>query len=260
MWLDDRHPAPLAPRPPPRAGTRVMNAAPTLSAHPASEEDFVALRRSPLFGRVSEAAIRELFKNQTALVAGKDARVLTWGEDAATCHIVLRGLVKLFRTSPSSETAVLAIHGPGRALMLAEGLTGKPCSASVEAVTPARLMTLDVARLKSQMESDPALSRALLMAASIDLRQLVAHIEELKAMTGPARLAAMIVKLSEAQGGARQVSLPYEKQLIASALGMTPESFSRAIGQLKAQGVKVARDKLDIADAGKLRDFAYFGR
>jgi CRP-like cAMP-binding protein len=110
------------------------------------------------------------------------------------------------------------------------------------------------------MQDDADLSRALLMAASADLRQLVAHVEELKAMTGPARLAAMILKLSEAQGGARQVTLPYEKQLIAGRLGMTPESFSRAIGQLKAHGVRVSRDRLDIADVGRLREFAYFAR
>ncbi|QLP96201.1 MAG: winged helix-turn-helix domain-containing protein [Rhodoblastus sp.] len=41
---------------------------------------------------------------------------------------------------------------------------------------------------------------------------------------------------------------------------MTPESFSRAIGQLKAQGVSASRDKLVIADVGRLRDFAYYGR
>lgn len=229
-------------------------------ASPTTEEDFLALRRSLLFGRLPEAALRGLFEGQPAVTAAKDARIMTWGARADTCYIVVRGLVKLVRTTEAQETAVLAIHGPGRALMLAEGLTGKPCSATVEAVTPARLMTLDVARLRRRMQDDVDLARALLMAASADLRQLVAHVEELKAMTGPARLAAMILKLSEAQGGARRVSLPYEKQLIAGRLGMTPESFSRAIGQLKTHGVSVSRDKLEIADVGRLREFAYFGR
>ncbi|QLP96200.1 MAG: hypothetical protein HZY79_00640 [Rhodoblastus sp.] len=61
--------------------------------------------------------------------------------------------------------------------MLAEGLTGKPCSATIETVTQARLMTLDVVMLRRRMQDDPRLSRALLMAASADLRQLVAHVE-----------------------------------------------------------------------------------
>lgn len=236
------------------------NSPPEPTVCPPTEEDFLALRRSPLFGRLPGPAFRGLFDGQSALVAAKDARIMTWGARVDTCCIVLRGLVKLVRTSDDQETAVLAIHGPGRALMLAEGLTGKPSSASVEAVTPARLMTLDVVRLRRRMQEDADLSRALLMAASVDLRQLVAHVEELKAMTGPARLAAMILKLSEAQGGARRVALPYEKQLIAGRLGMTPESFSRAIGQLKAHGVSARRDRLEIADVGRLRDFAYFGR
>lgn len=230
-----------------------------LSVEPPTDEDMLAVRGSTLFGRLPEPAFRSLFEAQSVVVAGKDARLMTWGERADICYIVLRGLVKLVRTTAAQETAVLAIHGPGRALMLTEGLTGKPCSATIDAVTPARLMTLDVVKLRRRMQEDPALSRALLMAASVDLRQLVAHVEELKAMTGPARLAAMILRLSEAQGGARQVALPYEKQLIAGRLGMTPESFSRAIGQLKAQGVSVSRDKLVIADVGRLRDFAHYG-
>ena len=233
---------------------------PLLSTLPATDEDLFALRRSPLFGRLPEPSFRSLFDGQPVAAAAKDARVMEWGGPATTCYIVLRGLVKLVRTGGPQETAVLAIHGPGRALMLAEGLTGKPCSASVEAVTAARLMSLDVERLRLRVQADPGVSRALLIAAAADLRQLVAHIEELKAMTGPARLAAMILKLSEAQGGARQVTLPYEKQLIAGRLGMTPESFSRAIGQLKAHGVRVSRDRLDIADVGRLREFAYFAR
>lgn len=233
---------------------------PVASVVQPNDDDMLAVRRSPLFGRLPEPTVRSLFEGQAALAAPKDARIMTWGARTDTCYIVLRGMVKLVRTTEAKETAVLAIHGPGRALMLAEGLTGKPCSASVEAVTPARLMSLDVARLRRRMQDDPALSRALLMAASIDLRQLVAHLEELKAMTGPARLAAMILKLSEGQGGAREVSLPYEKQLIAGRLGMTPESFSRAISQLKAHGVCVSREKLEIADVGRLKEFAYFGR
>lgn len=223
-----------------------------------TEEDIHTVRRATLFGHLPETTFRGLFEGQSVIVSGKDTTLMAWGARVDTCFIVLCGMVKLTRTAESGETAVLAIHGPGRALMLAEGLTGQPSSANVETVTPARLIAFDVATLRQRMQADSQLSRALLVAASADLRQLVAHVEELKAMTGPARLAAMILRLSEAQGGARKVALPYEKQLIAGRLGMTPESFSRAIGQLKAHGVSVSRDKLVIADVGRLRDFAYF--
>lgn len=230
-----------------------------LETVPTTPEDVWTIRHSTLFGRLPTETFQRVFDDQPVRIAGKEAMLCQWGDPADTCFILLKGLVKVFRSSDSGDNVVLAIHGPGRALMLAEGLTGKPCSASAEAISPLRLMCLDVRRLRNSMAADAKLSMALLAAAASDLKQLVAHVEELKAMTGPARLATMILNLSEARSGATEVTLPYEKQLIAGRLGMTPESFSRAMGQLKAHGVSVSRERLVIRDIARLRSFAHFG-
>lgn len=230
-------------------------ARPCATIVPTTAEDIWTIRHSALFGRLPEEIFLRLFDGQQVHAAPRELLLFSWGEEARTCFILLKGLVKLFRTAPTGETAVLAIHGPGRALMLAEGMTGKPYSASAETVSPVRLMCLDVAMIQRRMAADSRLSMALLAAAAADLRQLVAHVEELKGMTGPARLAAMILNLSEARAGARNVTLPYEKQLIAGRLGMTPESFSRAMRELRQHGVTVSRDHLAITDLARLRAF-----
>lgn len=231
----------------------------SLETVPVTPEDIWTIRHSTLFGRLPPETFQRVFDGLPVRVATKEAVLCQWGEPANTCFIVLKGLVKVFRISDGGDNVVLAIHGPGRALMLAEGLTGKAYSASAEAISPIRLMCLDVKTLRDSMAADAKLSMALLAAAASDLRQLVAHVEELKAMTGPARLAAMILNLSESRSGATEVTLPYEKQLIAGRLGMTPESFSRAMGQLKAHGVNVSRDRLVIRDIARLRSFAHYG-
>lgn len=58
------------------------------------------------------------------------------------------------------------------------------------------------------------------------LRVLLEQIEKLKTMTATARLADFILSLVGPQGGKAEISLPYEKRLVAGHLGMTPESFS----------------------------------
>ncbi len=50
--------------------------------------------------------------------------------------------------------------------------------------------------------------------------------------------------------------MPYEKSLIASRLGMKPESFSRALGKLSVLGVTVDRESVRIDDVGRLAAFA----
>ena len=228
-------------------------------AAPATQEDLWTLHRATLFGRLPPETFQSLFRECPVHIVAAETPLFGWGDEAKACFILLQGMVKLFRRRDLGESAVLSIPGPGRTLMLAEGLTGRPCSASAETVTPVRMMILDVAQLRRRMAEDASLSMALLAAAASDLRMLVAHVEELKAMTGPVRLAAMILDLAEARSGAHQVTLPYEKRLIAGRLGMTPESFSRAIRTLKQHGVTVSRDRLAIDDIGRLRNFLEAG-
>lgn len=226
-----------------------------LAPVPVTQEDLWTIRHSTLFGRLPEKTFQQMFEERSVHTAGKGTPLYTWGARVDVCVILLKGLVKLFRTSETGEAAVLAIHGPGRTLMLAEGLADQSCSASAETISPVRLICLDIGELRSRMQQDNLLSMALLAAAAADLRQLVAHVEELKGMTGPTRLAAMILNLSETRSGARRLTLPYEKQLIAGRLGMTPESFSRAMRQLKAHGISISRERIEITDVGQLRAF-----
>ena len=82
------------------------------------------------------------------------------------------------------------------------------------------------------------------------------EIEQLKARSTPQRIADFLVKHANANSGAARIVLPYEKALIASRLGMTPESFSRALGKLAKIGVIVDRDSVSIGDVAKLAAFA----
>jgi CRP/FNR family transcriptional activator FtrB len=62
-----------------------------------------------------------------------------------------------------------------------------------------------------------------------------------------------VVELAGVRSGQAEVTLPYEKQLIANHLGLTPESLSRAMGHLRRHGVTVTRDRLVIRDVARLR-------
>ena len=104
----------------------------------------------------------------------------------------------------------------------------------------------------------PQLAFDMLAAASMRPRQLVDEIEQLKARSSPQRIADFFVHQAAELSGPARIALPYEKALIASRLGMKPESFSRALGKLADLGVVVERESVSIADvarlAGSLKD------
>jgi CRP-like cAMP-binding protein len=84
---------------------------------------------------------------------------------------------------------------------------------------------------------------------------LVAQIEALKAQTGAQRVAEFLLELAPCTGGRCEVTLPYDKVLIAGRLGMKPESLSRAFARLKEQDVTIRQNVAIIGDVAILRDY-----
>ncbi len=218
-------------------------------------QDWGVVQRSQLFQMLPNSAPGALIGEEEPMMIEKGATLCRQGEPATSGFLIIEGVVKLSREGRDACEAVLAIHGPGRALFVGEALANTVLPASAAAVTRARVLAIDGSRMRGALVTDSKLARAMLAAAAQNLRQLVDHIEELKTKTAPARLADFILGLG-ARAGSEEFSLPYEKQLIADRLGMTPVSLSRALAQLGKHGVRVRRDRILIQDVAALRAFA----
>jgi CRP-like cAMP-binding protein len=218
--------------------------------------DWHIVRRSPLFEKLPDSAVRALVGMQTLAEYDKGVVLHRPGEASRSGFLILQGIVKLLREGGSSSGALLAMHGPGSAFFVGEALAGSVSTTTAEAVTPTRVLVLDAKQLRAALATDPKMSRAMMAAAAGNLRQMVAQIEELKTRTAPVRLANFILGLSGARTGSDEVALPYEKQLIAERLGVTSVSLSRALRELAQHGVSTRGDKILIDDVAALRAFA----
>jgi hypothetical protein len=67
-----------------------------------------------------------------------------------------------------------------------------------------------------------------------------------------------MVRLTPTRKGPAIIELPFEKGLLANRLGMKPESFSRALVQLRSRGVTVERGTVRIADMNRLLAFVEY--
>jgi CRP-like cAMP-binding protein len=91
---------------------------------------------------------------------------------------------------------------------------------------------------------------------SLRLRRLVNEIERLKRRSATELVAEFLLDLCAAASADRaDVTLPFEKSIIAARLGIKPESFSRALGRLKDVGVDVNGAEIAIASRAALARF-----
>jgi CRP/FNR family transcriptional regulator, dissimilatory nitrate respiration regulator len=221
-----------------------------------SEADFQAVMRAPLFKAMGPAIARAMIGERTPRAYPRGAKLFDEGEPADGFYCLIEGWAKLYRLRESGEEVVLAIFAAGETFAEVAMFLGGKYPASCEAASPLRVLKIDAGHLREMIMARPQLAFDMLAAASLRLRQLVDEIEQLKARSAPQRIAAFFLELAGVRRGEARLDLPYEKALIASRLGMKPESFSRALGRLTKYGVKVERDQVTIEDVARLVGFA----
>lgn len=177
-------------------------------------------------------------------------------ETAKAVHVVLAGWVKLFRMTPTGAEAVVSVFKRGDSFGEAVALRNVPYPVSAEAVSNCDVMHIPSPILISLLKEDPEIGVSILASTFTHLHSLVAQLEQLKAQTGAQRVAEFLLNLCDTDTGGCDVSLPYDKMLIAGRLGMKPESLSRAFSKLKAVGVMINRNHAEIADVDALRRYA----
>ncbi len=217
--------------------------------------DWQIVRSTPLFGTMPQDVALSLIGSQPVRSYEKGTTLFQQGEPASSFFVILDGWVKLFRITPDGNEAVVGVFRRGESFAEAAIFLGGRYPVSAEAVTSTRLARIDGELLRRRIREQPDLALAMLASSSHHLKSLVEQIEQIKLLTAQQRLADFLVNLAPANEGSCVIELPYEKALIASRLGMKPESLSRALAKLRPLGVSVDRETVSIVDVDLLVRF-----
>ncbi|MEQ1715832.1 MAG: Crp/Fnr family transcriptional regulator [Hyphomicrobium sp.] len=210
--------------------------------------DWQIVRSTPLFSAMPQAVAQSLIGAQTVRSYEKGTVLFEQGQPAGAFYLVLDGWVKLFRMTPEGNEAVVGVFRRGETFAEAAIFLGGRYPVGAEVVTAARLLRIDGEVLRHRIREQPDLALSMLASASYHLKALVEQIEQIKLLSAPQRIADFLVRLCPVREGGCTIELPYEKALIASRLGMKPESLSRALAKLRPLGVIVDRENVTISD------------
>ena len=210
------------------------------------------LKTLPLFRALPAANRAELLQNAVLHTVAPGTLLFEQGEMPTFQHVVLAGSVHLLGRSKVGREVLIEVVEPPDLIIPAAVATGSPYLMRARVPEPSRLLLIHAGAFRRAMLREPLLAQEVIGSLAGQFRRLVRQVKNLKLRTGTERAGCYLLALSERQGTPHQAILPYGKTLIASELGMTRESFSRALSALQVEGVDVGDETITIRDTERL--------
>ncbi len=215
----------------------------------------LALARRSFLCELSPATLKTVLAGAKTRDFAKRELVFREGDQAKWLAILLEGNVQLFGLGHDCREVALEILQPPAPIAPWAPLTNTPYPASARVIKPARLLLVPAAELRRSLRAELHLGRVVLEALAGQAAAYLEQIKHLKLRTTTQRLGCYLLTLAERAGNGGEVVLPHEKQLVASELGMKPESLSRAFAALQENGVSMVGNRIQLGDIERLRAF-----
>lgn len=218
------------------------------------DSDRDELRRLALFADIREESLAALLRLSFFQRFPAHVVLFREGEPADFLHVLVSGGVELFSAYKGEERTMDVVR-PVSTFILAAVVRDAPYLMSARTLEPCDILMIPSASVVSAMREDAAFALAMAGELARGYRSVVKSLKNLKLRSAVERLANYLLRLRTEQGGSAAVALPFEKRLIASELGMSPENLSRAFQTLKAYGVTVKGSEIEltmIADLERL--------
>lgn len=207
----------------------------------------------PMFRRIASEHLAELAACSRTVHLRRGEVLQRRGEPLPGLYAVVYGLLKLSLRGPGGEEKVLRLIGRAGTLGEAALFLEKPAPVEVVALSDAMVVLIPGPPLLALLERAPAFARGLLASLCQRLHELVVDFESTTLHGALERVAGYLDSLAEPGAGPTTFRLPASKTVIAARLGMTKETFSRLLRQLRQQAlITVAGQEITLLDRARL--------
>ncbi|MDB5888929.1 MAG: hypothetical protein JWM03_1801 [Rhodocyclales bacterium] len=195
-------------------------------------EDLLA--RTPLFRDLSAPQLARIAQAGRQIRLSKHRFAFRRGEQPNGVYIVAVGNIKLAIPSADGHEKVLEFFAPGDAFGEVVMLLEQPYMVDAQALEDTLLIWVDKREIYAVIEENPAFSRHLLEKLAHRWHALMEDIEAANLQSAAQRLVSFL--LSQPRDG-NSTRFPFSKSIIASKLGLSPETLSRLLNQFSREGL-----------------------
>lgn len=217
-----------------------------------------ALAQVPFFADLTATELAAVDGRMTALSWGEGDALYRAGDPATHMYVLAAGRAKAVRPTAAGQDVVVDVLGAGD---LAGGLTtlGQPVyGETVLALSTTCALRIDAPGFRAVLAAHPQVALRVLDETAQQLAQVRTALTDQSTTTVAQRVAATLLRLAARFGEPRHgtgvlIQLPLTRADLAGMTGSSPESVSRVMSRLRADGViDSGRRWTAILDAGRL--------
>jgi CRP-like cAMP-binding protein len=224
------------------------------------EEEVHVLSRAETLDPLSEEDLRGLLERKRDINLDSGETFFSPEDTTEKLFILKKGRVRIFRQSEGRELTLAEIEPGmifGEMALTAQRLRGS----YAQAIEPAVLISMSRADLEHIIEENPKVGNRLLHLLSERLAAYESRMEDLTLKDVPARLANLILLLSEGEGvmTRQDIKIPhhYTHERLGTMIGANREAVTRAFAKLQDEGaVELRRRLIHVSDIEALRRVA----
>jgi CRP/FNR family transcriptional regulator len=185
------------------------------------------------------------------------ARIFSEGEECAGFHLVIDGLVRIFRVNAEGRLHTLSLLRPLSTFNEVAAVDGGPNPFNAVAVTSVQVMILSHDCMLGLLAGEPALLSNYVQALAHLNREYIERLEDMTFRSIPSRLAKLFLHETTYADQIAETPTKLTQEDIASILGTTREVVGRALrGLLNAGLLRKKGRELYIADRAGLEFLA----
>ena len=196
-----------------------------------------AIASAPMFGGLDSAHVDLLAAESRSIFLPAGQVLFRRGTPSTGFYIVREGQMQLSVSNSEGVVKVLEILSPGSAFGHAVMFLQEPYPVDATALADTGLVFVPVAAVDRVLDEDPSMARVMLASMAKRLQSKVQDIAMLSLQSATQRIVAYVLGAADVGLTSTSVELPVRKQVLASRLGMTPETFSRAMRALSGEGL-----------------------
>lgn len=201
--------------------------------------DASGVRSIHLFAGVAEEHFRGVLETAFVRRCAPRERLFDEGDSAEFLHILMDGGVELYAELDDEHETTIAVMRPVSVFILAAAVGDQPYLASGRTLKSSEILMIPVEAVRRMFDADKAFARAIACELSRAFGGVLTELKNQKLLTSLERVADWLLRTDAELGESGRFTLPFDKRMLASHLGMTPENLSRNLKSLADHGVVI---------------------